>query len=335
MSAVAARRVGCGLALAGALLFQILDVGYLAHFLLWTALALPVVSLLLVLPLVLRCRGGLTAAAAGLERGSLFRFRAEVRYRGFLPLPMVRMRLRLTNEMTGEETRRRVTLSGLPDRKSALWVWTEWEAAHCGRITCRVERLQVVDGLGLFALPVAPPPPCSALSLPRRLELSLPAALRGEAEATGPLRPRPGGGPGEDYDLRPYRAGDPVTTIHWKLSSKRDELVVRETLEPKQAGIILTFDHFGAWDEVDGVLDRLLTWSWALLDQGRSHTVAWLHPETGELRQFLVADRRTLSRCLSAVLSDPTPPTGRSIRAEGAGGRGRKFHLLPNGEVAV
>lgn len=40
VTAVAARRVGYGLALAAALLFQILDVGYLAHFLLWTVLAL-------------------------------------------------------------------------------------------------------------------------------------------------------------------------------------------------------------------------------------------------------------------------------------------------------
>ena len=98
---------------------------------------------------------------------------------------------------------------------------------------------------------------------------------------------------------------------------------------------MLTFDHFGAWDEVDGVLDRLLTWSTALLEEGRSHTVAWLHPVTGELRRFLVADRRTQSRCLSAILSDPTPPNGRSIRAEKAGGKERQFHLLPNGEVAV
>lgn len=335
MTAVAARRVCYGLALAVALLFQILDVGYLAHFLLWTALALPVLSLLLVLPLALRCRGGLTAAAAGLERGNVLRFRCEVQYRGFLPLPMVYLRIRLTNEMTGEKERRWVILSGLPDREGALWEWTAWEGVHCGRVTCRVEKLRVLDGLGLFALPVAPPPPCSMLSLPGYLELPLPAALRGEEETKGPLKPRPGGGPGEDYDLRPYRAGDPVTTIHWKLSSKRDELVVRETLEPRQEGLTLTFDHFGTWDELDGVLDRLLTWSTALLNGGRSHTVAWLHPKTGEVRQFLVADRRTLDRCLSAILSDPTPPTGHSIRTEWSGWSGRRAHLLPDGEVAV
>lgn len=335
MTAVAARRVGYGLALAAALLFQILDVGYLAHFLLWIVLALPAVSLLLTLPLVFRCRGGLAAAAAGLERGKELRFRAEVRYRGFLPLPMARMRLRLTNEMTGEELFHQVTLSGVPGRGGGLYKWTAWDADHCGRVRCEIERLQVVDGLGLFALPIPQPQACAALALPRLLDLPLPPLLRGETEVVGPLKPRPGGGPGEDYDLRPYRAGDPVTTIHWKLSSKRDELVVRETLEPRQEGIVLTFDHFGAWDEVDGVLDRLLTWSTALLEEGRSHTVAWLHPVTGELRRFLVADRRTQSRCLSAILSDPTPSNGRSIRTEKAGGKERQFHLLSNGEVAV
>ena len=333
MTAVAARRAGYGLALAAALLFHFLDVGYLAWFLLWTVLVLPAVSLLLVLPAVLRCRGSLTARTAGAERGTSLRFRAAVRYRGFLPLPQVRLRLRLTNQMTGERVCRRLTLSGLPDRQGFLGETVQWESTHCGRVRCEIERLQVVDGLGLFALPISRPRACAALVLPRLLDLPLPPLLRGEAEAAGPLRPRPGGGPGEDYDLRPYRAGDPVTAIHWKLSSKRDELVVRETLEPRREGVTLTFDHFGAPEDLDRVLDRLRTFSTALLAGGRSHAVAWLHPETGELRRFLVADRRTLDRCLTAALSDPAPAQGRSIRSEAVLRAARQVHLLPDGEV--
>ena len=235
--------------------------------------------------------------------------------------------------MTGERVCRRLTFSGLPDRQGFLGETVQWESAHCGRVRCEIERLQVVDGLGLFALPIAGPRACAAPVLPRLLDLPLPPVLRGEAEAAGPLRPRPGGGPGEDYDLRPYRAGDPVTAIHWKLSSKRDELVVRETLEPRREGIVLTFDHFGAPEDLDRVLDRLRTFSTALLAGGRSHTVAWLHPETGELRRFLVADRRTLDRCLAAVLSDPAPAQGRSIRGEAVLRAARQVHLLPDGEV--
>ena len=147
MSAVAARRVGCGLALAGALLFQILDVGYLAHFLFWAALALPVLSLLLTLPALAGCRGTLTAAAPAGERGTPVRFRSGVGCRGPLPPPRVVARLALGNALTGETARRRVVLTGLPDRADGLGAWTDWETPHCGRLTCRVERLRVVDGL--------------------------------------------------------------------------------------------------------------------------------------------------------------------------------------------
>ena len=327
--------MGYGLALAAALLFQIMDVGYLAHFLFWAALALPVLSLLLTLPALAGCRGTLTAAAPAGERGTPVRFRSGVGCRGPLPPPRVVARLALGNALTGETARRRVVLTGLPDRAEGLGAWTDWENPHCGRLTCRVERLRVVDGLGLFSLPVPRPQARSVLSLPHRLDLPLPPALAGEEEAAGPLTPRPGGGPGEDYDLRPYRPGDPVSAIHWKLSSKRDEPVVRETLEPRREGLALTFDHFGPPEDLDGVLDRLYTWSLQLLSQGRSHTVAWLHPVTGEPRRFLVADRRTLDRCLSAALSDPAPAAGRSIREGGSLRGGRTVHLLPDGEVAV
>ena len=170
MTAVAVRRAGYGLALAAALLFHFLDVGYLAWFLLWTVLALPLVSLLLALPVVLRCRGELFAQSSGAERGTALTFRAAVRYRGFLPLPQVRLRLRLTNEMTGERVSRKRTFSGLPDRRGLLGETVQWESAHCGYIRCEIERLQVVDGLGLFALPIPRPKPQAALVLPRLLD---------------------------------------------------------------------------------------------------------------------------------------------------------------------
>ena len=37
--------------------------------------------------------------------------------------------------------------------------------------------------------------------------------------------------PEETGGIRPYIPGDPVRRIHWKLSAKRDELLVRETAE--------------------------------------------------------------------------------------------------------
>ena len=53
------------------------------------------------------------------------------------------------------------------------------------------------------------------------------AALPGGAgeqggEPTVGLPPAARRGPGEDYDLREYRPGDPLRSVHWKLSSKSE-----------------------------------------------------------------------------------------------------------------
>ena len=39
----------------------------------------------------------------------------------------------------------------------------------------------------------------------------------------------------EPGDIRPYRPGDPIRRIHWKLSAKRDELLVREAAPAEEA----------------------------------------------------------------------------------------------------
>ncbi|MBR2633811.1 MAG: DUF58 domain-containing protein, partial [Lentisphaeria bacterium] len=43
-------------------------------------------------------------------------------------------------------------------------------------------------------------------------------------------RPKPGGGYGENYEIRQYRPGDNLNQIHWKLSAKVGDLMLREPM---------------------------------------------------------------------------------------------------------
>ena len=305
---MARRRGAYALLLAAALLFHLFDIGYLACFLLALALTLPVLGMLLSLPAMLRCRLELQAEPTGVERGGEAGWRLAAHGPVRLPLAQVTIRLRMENALTGGKETRRVTLTGPEEVRSAV---LRADASHCGRLTCRVERARVCDCMGLFTLPLRPPAPASLLVLPQA-GAPVPPDLPGEGSSpSGALAPRPGGGPGEDYDLRPYRPGDPIRTVHWKLTSKRDELVVRETLEPRRSEAVLTFDHFGRPEEMDRVLDRLNACSLALLERGEAHWVRWAHPVSGQVRDYPVSDRRSLSVCLAAVLADPAPVEGR------------------------
>ena len=149
------------------------------------------------------------------------------------------------------------------------------------------------------------------------------------------LRPRPGGGPGEDYDLRLYRPGDPLRSVHWKLSSKREALVVKEVLEPRRAAIVLTYDHFGPPEELDAALERLCALSRWLLARGRPHHIRWADPAGGTAGR-LVDGEEALGACLAQALSTPAPAAGPSILDMPLGpavgpGPVRRVHVTPGG----
>ena len=62
------------------------------------------------------------------------------------------------------------------------------------------------------------------------------------------LKPKYGGGFAEDHDLRGYRPGDASNSIHWKLSSKTDSLIVREALIPENSTIFVVLSRVGEHD---------------------------------------------------------------------------------------
>ena len=258
---MAVRRIVYGATLAGVLLFQITNDNYFGQFLLALWIALPLLSLALSLPGMTGCRLELSAAPAALERGEDGAWQISAAVRGGLPLARLTLRLREENLLTGSRESWRLVLTGVARRRP---VKLPAGCGHCGLLELRVRRARVYDLLGLFSLPAAVPEPARLLCRP------VPAAVEPPVIPEG-LGPRPSplsaarAGPGEDYDLREYRPGDPMRSVHWKLSSKWDELIVRERGEAASPLPALTLDRFGTPEELDGLLGRLLGLSRGLL----------------------------------------------------------------------
>ena len=326
---MAARRILYAVLVGMAVLFQIFFRFYLSTFVLVLILVLPILSLLLALPGWMGSMASAVPEASLVTVGGSARFRIILYHSSFLPLIRPRVRLGWTNQLTWESGESKLTLTA---RKPAeLTV----PAAHCGRLVCRVEGAVCCDLLGLFPLPVRKGPERAVLILPVHLELEGKEELAAGENAGTVLRPRPGGGPGEDYDLREYRVGDPLRSVHWKLSSKKDELVVRETLEPQQAAIVVTYDHFGPPEDLDRTFAQLWALSRWLLQQDRPHHIQWASPLTGVAEDRAVDSPNALLACLDGAFSTPAPLEGRSI-LDGAlrlpgGGKVRHLHVTPEG----
>lgn len=326
---MAGRRILYAVLVGAAVLFQIFFRFYLSTFVLVLILVLPILSLLLALPGWMGSMASVVPQAPLITVGGSARFGVLLYHSSFLPLIRPRIRLRWTNQLTGESGESKITVTA---RKPAELTVT---ATHCGRLVCQVEKAVCCDLLGLFPLPVRKGPERAVLILPAQLELEGKDELAAGENAGTVLRPRPGGGPGEDYDLREYRVGDPLRSVHWKLSSKKDELVVRETLEPQQAAIVVTYDHFGPSEELDRAFAQLWALSRWLLQQDRPHHIQWASPVTGVAEDRAVDNPNALLACLELVFSTPAPLEGRSI-LDGAlrlpgGGKVRHLHVTPDG----
>ena len=57
---------------------------------------------------------------------------------------------------------------------------------------------------------------------------------------------RPGDDPGETYDIREYRSGDSIRQIHWKLSGKLDDIMIREKSFPVDDTVLILAEAFQA-----------------------------------------------------------------------------------------
>ena len=317
--------------LTGVLLFQITNENYLAHFLLCLCVALPLLSLALSLPGMLGCRLELSAAPAALERDGPGRWLVSIESPTSLPLSRLSVRFTEENLLTGQGRSHRLLLSGIARRRP---VELAASTRHCGLLRLQADKARVCDYLGLFSLPVASPRSARMLCRPVPAEVELPAIPEGRGARPSPLN-AVRAGPGEDYDLRDYRPGDPMRSIHWKLSSKWDELIVRERAEAFVPLPLLTLDRFGPPEVLDKLLDRTLGTSRALLGVQRAHNLLWLDKD-GQPQLHTISDEKQLTDCLLALLGAQAPLKGPALDdfpdlLRGPDGPVFRLHITPEG----
>ena len=262
---------------------------WLSWLILVAVLALPWFSLMLSLPAMLRFRASPSGPAV-LRPGEA----GELWLMGSCPWPMppFRGRLRLQRTITGES-----------------WFYQEKEdllTDHCGGITVTAEKVRICDYLGLFSFPVPGKARKTILIRPQPLQMELTQDLqRGIA---GHWKPKPGGGYGENHEIRQYRPGDGLNQIHWKLTAKTGNLMIREPMEPQRDRILLTMHLGGSMEQVDRKLGRLLWLGTHLAEQMIPFQLQVL---TGDgLLTFSIESEQQLQKAIDDILCRREAPEG-------------------------
>ena len=116
--------------------------------------------------------------------------------------------------------------------------------SRCGRYTVSCKSVTVQDLLRLFNVPAAKFDPVQTVIHPHRVqvEVELSRTVFGSPRSDGMMQNRKGSDQREMFDIREYAPGDDVRSIHWKLSAKADELIVRQASDPSHYDIVILPD---------------------------------------------------------------------------------------------
>ncbi|MCQ2513473.1 MAG: DUF58 domain-containing protein [Ruminococcus sp.] len=99
----------------------------------------------------------------------------------------------------------------------------------CGYINFNIKHCRVYDMLGLFFIPVRNNHYFSTTIIPKSKKTSILPNIE-KLDIIG-YKPKIGGY-SDFYELRSYQSGDNIKNIHWKLSTKSDNIIVREPAQP-------------------------------------------------------------------------------------------------------
>lgn len=175
------------------------------------------------------------ASEERVRRGDSFSLLLKVSHRGWIPIAPVQLKLFIPSS---EETRT-IRLKNMPGRIQTLKL--PLYAAHVGCFSAGIQSCAVEDLLGVFRKTIHSSDMAYSMTV-------LPLTFD-----TDPLVMAPGD-PGSEImsratedlsapsDTREYQPGDAIKKIHWKLSLRKGELLVRKFEEPVLQEVLILMD---------------------------------------------------------------------------------------------
>lgn len=291
---MASRRIIYALVLTGSLIFFGAYQEWFSWILLLTVILFPWLSLLLSLTAILLVKLE-TSASYRIPMESSELIQLKVTSTG--PHPPHKSKLCITKQSTGEK-----------------WILNPGDklpTEHCGGFSVQLHKPRVYDYLGIFRFRVRKNEPKTFFVWPKPLKTKVPHDLTQYLARS--WRPKHGGGYAENHEIRQYRPGDNLNQIHWKLSAKVGDLMLREPMEPSEGLRLLTMDLCGTPGELDQKFGHLLWMGNWLLEQRITFEIRAL---TGKgIESWVITDEPSLQKCMEVLLCAPLTSNGSILDA--------------------
>lgn len=208
-----------------------------------------------------------------------------------------KIRLISTDKMTGAKDKKVIVICDNGVTKIPI------ETKHCGAYSYKLSKLKIYDLLGFFHFDLNVNKDIEFLVKPSPEMPGYMPDMFGFKAKNLRKSSKPNS---EIYDIRDYQAGDPVKSIHWKMSAKKDKYLVKEPLEEYGGYSRVILQMTDDRDELDLHLGQILFTSKFFIDHEVPHIIRVIPPDSREV-SFNVESNIDLERALHTILNMRIP----------------------------
>ncbi|MDD6036955.1 MAG: DUF58 domain-containing protein [Lachnospiraceae bacterium] len=248
----------------------------------------------------LTIRGTIETPVGIAEPGKESLVKMVITNKGFLP--MARMKALLVTEdlCTGKKKKQWMRLPEIPRGEEAFLRMLSFDGTGTYRLS--LKKMRVYDVTGLFYGNIRGKSKTQIQVLPKLYDIPVRLSLAvrnfyGEADVYD--EHVPGHDNSEIFQVREYRKGDRLQNIHWKLTAKQDDIMVKENSLPKACPVILFLEycpkkHKKKQQRVIPFLEAAASLSFSVMDAGCPHYVVWYDEAEQDIVRIRVDNEESL-----------------------------------------
>ena len=229
----------------------------------------------------------------------------KVTNKGILPVTNISVLASVTNLLDDEEERYDVNLR-VP-AKSSVTVPFTFRSTFCGVVRLDSLEYRVYDYLRLFVRKKKVAGKAEVVILPKLMDLQVAVtdlSRSFDSESDEYDKHRSGDDPSEIYQIREFRQGDKMSRVHWKMTARVGDMMVKELSLPVSNTIGIYLDlRYSDIEEIQSVYDLCYSLSAALVFQECPHWIIWYRGgENAGFEEHLIRNVEELTETISRLM---------------------------------
>ncbi len=295
--------------LIACIIFYIMYLWDFALVLLVTMIAVPVV-MFIVLYITKRCISiEFSTSSNTVQKNQGFPVQIKITNRSFFPVGKAEANIEYCNVFNNEITNF-VLHMPIQARNEQNAVF-QLNSKFCGILNVCCAGITIYDPLKLFKFTIGKNRNIRIAVMPEGHEINgqVYYSDRVNEESNIFSEYKPGDDPSEVFDLRGYVPGDKLNRIHWKLSSKKDEFIVKAYSLPIDVPCTVFLDlKCSSSSQVmlpifDTLIESLLSISQFLIENEKSHSIVYYNFEKQDFSESLITDMDSLIIAIRNIIN--------------------------------